>query len=711
MNVKRGWILTVILLLTLVLAAAVLAEEAAEDVLTPHDVARIRSVREAVVSPDGNAVAYVLSVPRSPGEDEDGTAWNELHVVTADGTSTPYVTGEVSVGSLGWTSDSSKITFLTKRGEDEHRALWAIPLRGGEARRVLALSSDIGSYELCSDDRHVAVVGGEKEDKEEKKLREKGFDQNVFEEDLKRGHAWVAEIGEDGTAEEPEAPLAVDGHTVSATWSPGCDRLALKVAATPLVDDVLMQTRVRVVDLATSEIVAVENPGKLGAVAFSEDGWHLAILSAADLNDPSSGQLMTVASAGGELHDLFPGLEGRVRAIAWTSAKRIAYLVHEGADARLGEVDLDGKNDATLLARGGPIFTSISRAENGATALVGSTPSHPSEVFFLPAGASEAKRLTDSNPWLAEKRLATQEVVRYKARDGLELEGLLIRPLDEEAGKRHPLILIVHGGPESHYSNGWITTYSSPGQTGAARGFAAFYPNYRASTGRGVEFSKLNHGDPAGKEFDDLVDGVDHLIASGLVDRDKVAITGGSYGGYATAWGATYYSERFAAAVMMVGISEKIAKFGTSDIPNELFLVHERHWPWEDFQFALERSPVYYVDKARTPILIAHGQKDTRVFPGQSMILYRFLKTLGKTPVRLVFYPNEGHGNRRAAARLDYSLRQLRWIEHYLTGPGGSPPGGDPPEVDVDYALEDDEDDADDEEGNDRAAIRDGGSR
>ena len=200
------------------------------------------------------------------------------------------------------------------------------------------------------------------------------------------------------------------------------------------------------------------------------------------------------------------------------------------------------------------------------------------------------------------------------------------------------------------------------------------FVNYRASTGRGVEFSKLDHGDPAGAEFDDLVDGVDHLVATGLVDRDKVAITGGSYGGYATAWGATYYSERFAAAVMSVGISEKIAKMGTSEIPQELYLVHERKWPWDDWQHALERSPVYHVDKAKTPILIIHGKKDTRVCPGQSMILYRAIRSATDTPVRLVFYPEEGHGNRRAAARLDFALRQLRWIEHYLLGPGGDPP-------------------------------------
>jgi dipeptidyl aminopeptidase/acylaminoacyl peptidase len=212
----------------------------------------------------------------------------------------------------------------------------------------------------------------------------------------------------------------------------------------------------------------------------------------------------------------------------------------------------------------------------------------------------------------------------------------------------------------------------------AARGMAVFYPNYRGSTGRGRAFSKLSQGDPAGKEFDDLVDGVDHLIATGLVDAGKVGVTGGSYGGYATAWCSTRYSDRFAAGVMFVGISNKTSKSGTTDIPDEEFLVHALRRTWdspEDWQFFLERSPVYHAGKHATPLLIMHGKSDPRVHPSQSMELYRQLKVRNQAPVRLVFYPGEGHGNTKAAARYDYNLRMLQWFEHYLQGQGGTMPG------------------------------------
>ena len=441
-------------------------------------------------------------------------------------------------------------------------------------------------------------------------------------------------------------------------------------------------------------VAAIDNPGKLGAVAWSADGSRLAMISAADRNDPKEGRLTVVSAGGGAPRDLLPGYLGHVTDFAWLGGERLLFIGAEGVTTTLNVIGADGGGRRVLAAGEGEVWSQLAVGGGGQTlALVGESAEHPGEIYraTLPS-AGEAgvaglaglarltrlTRLTNSNPRLAEVRLAAQEPVRFKARDGLDLEGVLIHPRDERPGQRYPLILSVHGGPESHQSDGWLTAYSSPGQVAAARGFAVFSLNYRGSTGRGVAFSKLSQGDPAGKEFDDLVDAVDHLVAAGLVDRDRVGITGGSYGGYATAWACTRYSDRFAAGVMFVGISELIAKDGTSDIPNELHDVHALAWPWEDWPLMVERSPVRYAEQARTPLLILGGKDDPRVDPSQSLVLYRFLKVLGRTPVRLVRYPGEEHGNKKAAARLDYMLRMMRWFEHYLTGPGGAPP---PPEI------------------------------
>jgi len=332
----------------------------------------------------------------------------------------------------------------------------------------------------------------------------------------------------------------------------------------------------------------------------------------------------------------------------------------------MGTLKDDGSSLLRRVNTGGPILDNFILTKNGTYVFVVESPTHPHEIYVMKSGSDTPERVTDHNPWLKDIAFATQELVKYKARDGMEIEGLLMRPLNEKRGQTFPLITVVHGGPESHYDNGWITGYSAAGQVAAGRDFAVFYPNYRGSTGRGVEYTKSSQGDLGGKEFDDIVDGVDYLVESGLVDKDRVGVTGGSYGGYATGWLSTKYSDRFAAGVMFVGISDNISKWGTSDIPEELYLVHARKRIWEDYQFWLERSPIYYADQAKTPLLIMHGKNDTRVHPSQSMELYRHIKTRTDTPVRLVFYPGEGHGNRKSTARLDYNLRMLRWFEHYL---------------------------------------------
>ena len=648
-----------------------------EDVLTVQDVARIRSVSAAEISPDGKRVAFLRLVPRNAGVDEDGAPWTELWVLDLeDGRERPFITGKVDVGSIEWTDDGEGIAFLAKRGDDKFTSLYVIPTAGGEARRELSMGSSIAAYSFSPDRKRVAVAAKDPEDAERKKLQDKGFKQEIYEEDEKFTRAWIAELGEGKPA--PRA-LPLEGSIHQIAWSPADERILVTMSPTPLVDDQYMRQRIRIVDSKSGEILArIQNPGKLDKVAWSPDGKRVAMVTAADMNDPDAGRLAICSTDGGEPVDLFPGWKGEAEEFAWQTPDVLMYTGSEGVWSVFGKATIDAQGRATdkkIIPAGTVVLSSLSMSEDGQHgAFCGHSAAHASEVFSMSHGDAAPKRRTDSNPWLGGKRMAKQEVVTWKARDGLELEGVLVRPLDEVKGQRYPLIVYVHGGPEAHEMNGWQTGYSKPGQVAAAAGFATFYPNYRGSTGRGVEFSKSSQGDAGGKEFDDLVDAVDHLVSMGLVDKDKVGITGGSYGGYATAWCATKHSDRFAAGVMFVGISDKISKIGTTDIPDEEFYVHARKRVWDDWTDMLERSPIFYADQCKTPLLILHGKDDPRVNPGQSREMYRHLKLRGKAPVRLVLYPGEGHGNRKACARLDYNVRMMQWMEHYLKGPGGDMP-------------------------------------
>lgn len=664
-----------------VLSGLLVAAGAAEEsVFQAKHIARLRGVTSVAISPDGSRIAYILAVPRAPLEGDDGPSWSELHMVDPAGHSRPYITGKVGIGTPQWHPDGSKLFYVAKRGEDKFPALYAIPVDGGESSRVLAHDTAIQGFSLSKDGAQIAFLATEPAATARAEIRAKGFDQEIFEEDASPTRVWVAPL--DGSV--PPRALSLPGSASSVSWIPNRRELVVVFAPSASVDDSYMRKKVRLVDVDSGKISqAIDNPGKLGDVACGPGGDHVAMISAADLNDPQEGRLM-VAKIGDTtpLRDLLPELAGHVTSFAWRDAESIVWLADVGTKSRLGITSLSGQTtivEETMVA----VSAGIDLSANGQRAVMtGHTPGHPAEVFvreLADSAANSARRLTDSNPWLAGMKFAKQETVRWKARDGLELEGILVYPLNHVAGRRYPLIMVVHGGPESHEPDGWMTTYARPGQFGAAQGFAVFYPNYRGSTGRGVEFSKAGQADAAGKEFDDLIDGIDHLVAMGLVDKDHVGITGGSYGGYASAWGATYYSDRFAASVMFVGISDNISKVGTTDIPEEMYLVHHRKRLWDDWDYFRDRSPIRHVQKCHTPTLILHGKQDPRVHPSQSLELHRHLKTLAQAPVRLVLYEGEGHGNRKAAARFDYSLRLMQWMEHYLQGPGGEAP---------DYALD-----------------------
>ena len=494
--------------------------------LTHSQLAAIRSVSSAEVSPDGRFVAYVLDVPRAPGVDEDGPARRELHLLSiADGRDRTFVQGDLRVGQIAFTADGSQVTFTAKRGEDEHDTLWSIPVDGGEARQVLSFDTAVKSYSVSPDGKKLAFVAKQPVDEGREKAKEKGYKQEVFEEDWSPVRVWLTDFPSlqsevpdpDAEKEEEEKepePLELEGAPFEVHWSADGKSLVVDLAPRPLIDDKYMLRKIHVVDPETgSSRGMLDNPGKLGRFRIAPDGKNVAMISAADPNDPKEGRLMVGPASGGTLRDLLPGLEGHVRTFAWKDAKTLMFIADIGEETELGEIAIDGGKSRTRLVSGGnggqPLLTALSLSGDGQTAVfVGERPTHPPEVFVL--DGKEAKRLTRHNRWLDNVDLAPQESVRYQARDGLELSGILIRPLDGR--KKAPLILMVHGGPEAHDRNGWRTNYSRPGQVAAARGYAVFYPNYRGSTGRGRGLlSSLSQGDPAGKEFDDVVDGVELL--------------------------------------------------------------------------------------------------------------------------------------------------------------------------------------------------------
>ncbi|MEH6395891.1 S9 family peptidase [Pseudoalteromonas sp.] len=634
--------------------------------LTVEDIPKIQSVLQTSISPDGETVAFTRSVPRELYVDENGTNYSELYVVDDEGVERPFITGSVSIKSIQWTNDSKTIYFLAKLEDDKFTALYQIPVDGGQAQKVLSLKdTSISSYQLSPNNKQLAILAMPAADKSEKELKKLGFMAEVYELGLKNKQLFIVDLAK---ADKPLTPQALNvaNYVSDVNWAAQGDKLLVKTQPTALIDDKYTKSQWHLFDIASNQVtMSFATEGKLDGAELSHDGRYIAILGAEDKHDPATGRLFLADTKTGEVTDWLPDFMGHIVDFEWSNKRNtLNFIANVGTQSFVASIKTGSNKYKKLIKEGEFIASNLSISDSDKTiALRGNTAKHPNEVFIV--RGSKAQRLTDSNSWLNDKRFAKQQTISLKARDGVEIDGVLVYPLDYSEGTRYPLIMSVHGGPESHDKDGWVTNYSRPGQMGAARGYAVFYPNYRGSTGKGVDYSKLGQNDYAGKEFDDLVDFKDHLVEIGLVDAKRVGITGGSYGGYASAWGATKLTEHFAASVMFVGVTNQLSKFGTTDISNEMNLVHARSYPWDKWQWYLERSPIYWAGQSKTPLLIMHGKDDPRVHPAQSMELYRYMKVQGKD-VRLVYYPGEGHGNRKVAAQYDYSLRLMRWMDNYL---------------------------------------------
>ncbi|UCH62253.1 MAG: S9 family peptidase [Fidelibacterota bacterium] len=641
----------------------------AKDAFKPEDVFRLKYAETAEISPDGKWIAYTVSVQREV-TDEPGGRYSELHVVSTEtGVSRPFITGKVEVESPRWSPDSRKIAFLFRRDENKMIQIWAISIDGGEAAPITDSKTNVLEFRWHPSGNQIAYVATKPKSKREETLNERGYGFIFYEENLKHRNLYTIEVG--GDIKEAEAAQLTEGITIwTFEFSPDGKWIAAGASPENLVDHEYMFSKIHLLNLKSKKLTRFsENPGKLGNFAFSPENKRLVYTASLDQQDHDVSQVFVRPVTKGKVINLTPpDFRGHVQWAGWRDNSTIVYQAAEGVWNTLNTVAATGgKRDVILHSeKESVVFSSPSfTSDFEHLAFTGTWSDVPEDVYYWSPN-KPLKRLTVLNPWIAERQLGRQEVITYKARDGWEVEGLLHYPVNYSKRRKYPLIVIVHGGPESHYSYSWETSYSRPVQVLTGKGYAVFLPNYRASTGYGLEHIKLHLGDPAGVEFDDIADGIDHLVDIGLADPDRVGLGGSSYGGYAAAWFSSYYTEKVRAVVMLVGVSDIISKLGTGDIPYEYLFVHFGKKLEEMWQLGLERSPIYHAHKSRTATLILGGTADTRVHPSQSLEYYRRLKMNNHPAVRLVQYPGEKHGNRMLPGRADVLYRTLQWYDWYV---------------------------------------------
>lgn len=643
-------------------------------------VEQVEQLRYAVNPQQGDGFAACSMVVPRPLADGPGGARFHVAVIddlTGKGKPRMLVSGKDSASAMAVRPGTREISFAKAAGGK--RQLFTMPIDGGEPSQV-ADTPSIAAYSWRPDGKAFAFTSIDPMPAGRMAARKAGFRQVVVDEDWRHRSLWVCELG------SKPRKMTSDTSVFEFHWSADGKQLACACAPRNLVDDSYMFKRLHTLDVASGEFKQlVDNPGKLGAFAWSPDASSIAYISADDRNDPHAGMLYLVKIGSGEVRPLSAGLLGMIQSV---QATKDGFLILEslGVRTRMRHLSPQGR-DQWIYEPKNPRLAITGVSAGSHLVFTASSRTHPAELYVAETGSGSgtATRLTNSNPMLADVAMGEQSVQRFRARDGLPIEGLLIKPLNYREGQRYPLVIVAHGGPEAHHSDGWLTNYSNWGQLLAARGYMSWYPNYRASTGYGVEFCKQDHGDPMGKEFEDHIDAIDHFDKLGLIDPNRVGVGGGSYGGYTAAWAATRHSDRFAAAVSFVPFVDIHTKWMTSDIPWEFYYVHyQEKWPWQQPGLLNDRSPLSWAPECRTPLLLAGGTNDTRVHPSQPFMLYRAVKFGSDTPVRYIQYPGEGHGNRTNVYRHDYALRSLRWFDHYLQD-GPDRRSAELPPLDIDY--------------------------
>jgi dipeptidyl aminopeptidase/acylaminoacyl peptidase len=633
-----------------------------------EDLLSLQSLTDAQLSPDGELIAFAVT---DTFKDKTRFVKSAIWVVpAAGGEARPFTGGSRSDTTPRWSPDGRRLAFLSDRLEDGRHQLYVIPRDGGEARALTDVKGSINWLGWSPDGRQIAIILEDAETEDERKRKEAKDDPLEFELHHKFARVWVLDVA----TRELRCVTTADVQVWEAAWSPDGRDFALLVSTEPY-EWSWYEAYLARVPAAGGEIASLLNPvpRQLSMPRWSPDSRQIAYLACAWSDRGAVGGDLYVTSAdGGSATNLTVDYRGSVRSLHWSAdGGALLALATEDARSALLRITLDGVRHTVwsgpvgLSERFQPTFSSA--LDGARLAVIREDFDHPREVWAgerTGDGAYAWRQLTHFNPQVKDWTLGLAEELRWTSADGLALQGFVIKPVGYESGKRYPAITIVHGGPAAlHDFRFSATIMAGWAQLFATRGYLVFLPNPRGSFGWGTAFTESNLGDMGGKDMQDVLAGIDHLIAQGLVDAGRLGIAGWSYGGFMTCWMVTQ-TPRFQVAIMGAGISNWLSFHGVSTLStwDQQFYLAD---PYERDGTYTRFSPMTYVHQVRTPTLILHGEKDPVVPVGQAYEFFRALKEL-KTPVELVVYPREGHGVMEKAHRLHLSNRVLDWIARYL---------------------------------------------
>ena len=688
MNRKRFATALLVLLCLITMATFVSAQEKSKDdnisakneapaprakdgkkLLTALDLMKINSVSAPRISPDGTRVAYTVSETKME-KDKEWKNVTQVWVVPINGGKTrQYTRGDKSASAPEWSPDGNMIAFLTDREKDGERQVWMMMADGGESWAVTSHKGGVSGFRLSPDSKQLLLTATDQPNKDEEDRKKVKDDTMVIDHDIKMTHLWLFDI-----AKKEEKRLTEGNFTVSdPQWSPDGTRVTYTTRPTPKADDGAL-SQLWMITIASGEKKRVGDVASSDNARWSPDGKVIAFVGDPDGGPGPSTTYLYLTYVGPsqlETRQLTRNFDLSVGTPVWARDGKTIYFstnAHEAIEVYSAEVASGTVKQ--LTSRGGSIgITEISR--DGKT-VVGtmSSAKQPTELYVSSLNFNENQPLTDHNSWLKDHSLAESEVVKWKSKDGTEIEGVLTKPVGYQAGMKVPFLLNPHGGPTGASLNNFNTTV----QVLAANGFAVLQPNFRGSTGRGLAFAQANKNTWGKGDYEDCMTGVDAMIANGTADPDRLGAFGWSYGGYMTFWILTQ-TDRFKAVSPGAGLTNIYSMYSQNDIQRYLRWFYSDKSPWDAQELYWDRSPMKYVNNVKTPTMIMHGQVDTRVPIAQAQEFYQALKERN-VPVEFVVYPRENHGFTEPRHQMDRIRRYVKFFAKYLNAPLVTEPAG-----------------------------------
>ncbi|MFN2530491.1 MAG: prolyl oligopeptidase family serine peptidase [Pyrinomonadaceae bacterium] len=658
--------------------------------ISPEDYFAFQFLSDPRISPDGRLVAYVVTKIDRAQNRRNSSIW--LQRTDGSGTSWQFTTSPQSSNSPRWSPDGQSLAFLSTRPGSESAATTAVSaeqprsqvyllsMNGGEARRTTNLKNGVSSFQWAPDGERLVVVSrigpsdGRPETKERSDVRHYKNSSYKFNDtgwfDDRRTHLWVVDV-KSGNAKQ-----ITDGNDWNDTdpqWSPDATRIAFVSNRTGKEYDENRNTDVWVIPATGGTLIRISDHEEAdNNPRWSPDSKTIAFTGEVHDRDhpkiwlaPATGGATSVLAA--NALDLIPsGLE-------WSEDGKSLYF-ESGVKGEYQLFRVDAADKAIHQVTSGPraVRNVDFNARTNTMVYMANDFQHLDDLYASDLQGANQRKLTNLNESLwKDLQLADVERFTYKSADDWDIDGFFVKPIGWQQGKRYPMILSVHGGPAGQYGVDWYHEF----QVYAAKGYAVLFTNPRGSTGYGQNFERGIVGEWGGKDYIDIMNGVDAALKRySWIDTERLGVTGGSYGGFMTNW-IVGHTNRFKAAVTLRSVVNFISDDGTRDgayghTPDFGGDVFER------FDLYWDRSPLKYAKNVKTPTLILHSDNDFRVPIEQGEQWFRALKHYGVT-TEIVMFPRENHNLTRTGEpkHLVESLNwQLYWFDKFLKGNSGAVP-------------------------------------